>query len=112
MCMGVPRQIVEVVDTEHGIVRVDAGEQGRRDVSAAILFDEGHDLGVGDWVDVHLGFALEAMTEEEARESLDWLADLAQADPFVDTHLDGPDPPVPRDAQRRQAGGLGGEAVR
>lgn len=99
MCMGVPRQIVEIVDAEHGIVRVDAGEQGRRDVSAAILFDEGHDLDVGDWVDVHLGFALEAMTEQEARDSLDWLAELALADPFVDGGLDG-------------AGDLGGEAVR
>ena len=84
MCMGVPRQIVEVVDRDHGIVRIDAGAQGMRDISAAILFDEGHDLGVGDWVDVHLGFALDAMTEEEASESLDWLSELATADPFID----------------------------
>lgn len=110
MCMGVPRQIVEVVDAEHGIVRVDAGEQGRRDVSAAILFDEGHDLGVGDWVDVHLGFALEAMTEEEARESLDWLAELAQTDPFVAGSPDGPGSTAPQEVRRLE--GRGGEAVR
>lgn len=90
MCMGVPRQIVEVVDREHGIVRIDAGAQGTRDISAAILFDEGHDLGIGDWVDVHLGFALEAMTEEEAHDSLDWLNELATGDPFIDQ---GPVPP-------------------
>ncbi len=76
MCLGMPGQVVEPVDEEHQSVLVDVqGDQ--RHVSAAMLVAGGEPLPlVGEWVVVHLGFALERMEEAEARALLDGLDEL------------------------------------
>jgi len=74
MCLGIPGQIVESIDELRQSVLVDVQGQQRR-VSAAMLLEEGGELpGAGDWVVVHLGFALSRMGEAEARVVLDELA--------------------------------------
>ncbi len=81
MCLGIPGQIVERVDEVRQSVLVDVQGQQRR-VSAAMLVEEGGELpGTGDWVVVHLGFALSRMDEAEARTVLDGLDELARMYP-------------------------------
>ncbi len=81
MCLGIPGQIVERVDEVRQSVLVDVQGQQRR-VSAAMLLDEGGHLPrTGDWVVVHLGFALSRMDEAEAHTVLDGLDELARMYP-------------------------------
>ena len=62
MCLAIPGQIVEVVDESNQLARVDVAGV-RRTVNIG-LFD---DIGPGDWVLIHVGFAISVIDEEEAR---------------------------------------------
>lgn len=75
MCIGVPRQVVEVVDDADGIATVDV-DGGTKRVSLQLL-DEGDVVTAGDWVLVHLGFAMGKLDEDEALETLRMFEDLA-----------------------------------
>jgi hydrogenase expression/formation protein HypC len=72
MCLGIPAQIVELVDHERGTVRAEVGGV-RRTVSVALLDGE---PAPGEWVLVHVGFALQRIDEQEARETLALLAEM------------------------------------
>jgi hydrogenase expression/formation protein HypC len=62
MCLAIPGQILEVVDEPNRLARVDvAGVQ--RNVNIGLL----DDVGPGDWVLIHVGFAISQVDEEEAR---------------------------------------------
>lgn len=78
MCLGLPGQVVQFLGegNQHARVSVNGKLQ---DVSVAMLGDDG--LHVGDWVVVHLGFAMDRIGENEARHllgSLNELEDLCQ----------------------------------
>ena len=65
MCLAIPGQVIEVVDDANRLARVDvAGVQ--RTVNIGLL--DGADGGArpGDWVLIHVGFALSKVDEEEA----------------------------------------------
>ena len=63
MCLGIPGQIVEMVDPEQYLAKVEvSGVQ--RTISVRLVADEG--LQSGDWVLIHVGFALSKIDEEEA----------------------------------------------
>ena len=66
MCLGVPGQVVEWLDDS--TVRVDVSGV-RRDVSVAFT----PDVEPGEWVLIHVGFALATIDEEEARATLELL---------------------------------------
>ena len=66
MCLGIPAQIVEVVDAADRLVKAEISGV-RRTISLALLGDEAR---VGDWVLIHVGFALSKIDEDEARETL------------------------------------------
>jgi hydrogenase expression/formation protein HypC len=72
MCLGIPGQIVEVADREAGLATVDVSGV-RRAVSVALVDEPGAPVGEGDWVLVHVGFALARIDEEQARETLELL---------------------------------------
>ncbi|MDP9435932.1 MAG: HypC/HybG/HupF family hydrogenase formation chaperone [Actinomycetota bacterium] len=76
MCLGIPGQIVAISDAEQLRAKVDV-DGVRREVSVAIV-GLGGDGGVrvGDWVLVHVGFAMARIDEDEARETLDALKRL------------------------------------
>lgn len=76
MCVALPGLIVEILDRVNALVRVRVGER-THDVSAAIVADEGFE--VGDWLEIHSGHALAKMTEDEAREMLDLMEELDRA---------------------------------
>jgi hydrogenase expression/formation protein HypC len=64
MCLGIPGQVLE--RGEDGLARVDFGGV-RRSVSVAFT----PDVEPGEWVLVHVGFALAKLDEEEARRTLE-----------------------------------------
>lgn len=76
MCLGIPGQIVEIVDEIFQIVKVDVGGV-KRGVSIALIASEG--VTPGDWVLIHVGFAMSKIDEQEARETLNMLQGMGQA---------------------------------
>lgn len=73
MCLGIPGQIVEIRDVEQQRAVIDV-DGVRREISVALLgFDGDEGVAVGDWVLVHVGFAMAKIDEEEAAETLDAL---------------------------------------
>ena len=76
MCLAIPAQIVEL--QEAGMARVRVGESQTFLTASMMLLPE--DPKVGDYVIVHAGFALHALTPEEARENLAALRELVEAD--------------------------------
>lgn len=72
MCLGIPARIVEVADREAGLATVDVSGV-RRSVSVALVDTHDEPIGEGDWVLVHVGFALARIDEEQAQETLELL---------------------------------------
>lgn len=83
MCLGIPGRVTELPSAHPDIGRVDV-EGVVRDINLAIMSDD--PPAVGDWVLIHLGFALQKMTEEEAAEARMTMAVLGEGtdDPFAD----------------------------
>ena len=87
MCLGIPGRIVDLRDTGFPMGTVDFGGV-RREVCLAYVQN---DVGVGDYVIVHVGFAISKVDEAEARrtfevlremsllDELDWVGELADA---------------------------------
>jgi hydrogenase expression/formation protein HypC len=77
MCLGIPGQIVAISNAANrrGIVSV-AGV--RREINLHCVIDDEHPIEscVGDWVLVHVGFALSRIDEQEAARTLEVLAEL------------------------------------
>jgi hydrogenase expression/formation protein HypC len=65
MCLAIPGQILEVVDESNRLAKVDVAGV-RRSVNIGLLDGEVGGVGPGDWVLIHVGFALSKVDEEEA----------------------------------------------
>jgi hydrogenase expression/formation protein HypC len=65
MCLAIPGQVVEVVDEANRLAKVDVAGV-RRNVNIGLLDEEGDGATPGDWVLIHVGFALSKVDEEEA----------------------------------------------
>ena len=75
MCLAIPGQILEVVDDPNRIAKVDVAGV-RRNVNIGLL-DEGEGgAGVGDWVLIHVGFAISKVDENEAVATRRMLEDM------------------------------------
>jgi hydrogenase expression/formation protein HypC len=73
MCLAIPGQIIEVVDEEKRLAKVDVAGV-KRNVNIGLLdAEEGGGVGPGDWVLIHVGFAISQVDEEEARATRDLL---------------------------------------
>ncbi len=81
MCLAIPGKIVEIVDVENHIAKVDVGGV-RRNVNVG-MFDEG-EVGIGDYVLIHVGFAMSKIDEAEAEETLRVLREIGEYDPGVE----------------------------
>ncbi len=68
MCLAIPGQIVEVVDEPNRLARVDVAGV-RRIVNIGLLDADGPGVGPGDWVLIHVGFAMSQVDEAEALET-------------------------------------------
>ena len=63
MCLGIPGQLVEMLEAHEHLARVDVAGVGRI-INIGLLEDE--PLEPGDWVLIHVGFAMSKIDEEEA----------------------------------------------
>ena len=89
MCLGIPGQIVEVPDPVRKLAMVDVGGV-RRMVNIACIVDEAHPAAscVGDWVLVHVGFAMSRINEEEAARTLELLTEMGEVQAELDAIRD------------------------
>jgi hydrogenase expression/formation protein HypC len=69
MCLAIPGQVLEVVDETNRLAKVDVAGV-KRNVNIGLLDSEGDGAQPGDWVLIHVGFALSKVDEEEARATL------------------------------------------
>jgi len=70
MCLAIPGQIIEIVDESNRLAKVDVAGV-RRTINIGLVDDDG--AGPGDWVLIHVGFAISKVDEEEARATLELL---------------------------------------
>ena len=76
MCLGIPGQLVEFHESNEHLARVDVNGV-RRLVNIGLLEDE--QLEPGDWVLIHVGFAMSKIDEEEAQRAFEGLQLMGQA---------------------------------
>jgi hydrogenase expression/formation protein HypC len=69
MCLAIPGQVIEIVDVANRLARVEVAGV-RRSVNVGLLDDDGEGVQPGDWVLIHVGFALSKVDEEEAHATL------------------------------------------
>jgi len=80
MCLGIPGRIVTIDDVTKKLATVDVGGVKRQINIACIVSDEHPvDSCVGDWVLVHVGFAMSRINEQEAALTLQILTELGEA---------------------------------
>ncbi|MCD2192834.1 HypC/HybG/HupF family hydrogenase formation chaperone [Actinomycetospora endophytica] len=77
MCLGIPGELVELPDDETDLALVTVSGV-RRKVNIGLLRDE-EELVVGDWILIHVGFALAKIDEQEAAAALRVLHELGPA---------------------------------
>ncbi len=81
MCLAITGQIVEWVDEELNIAKAQVANV-RRNVNVGLLASGPDAVDVGDWVLIHVGFAMSKIDEEEARSTREFLEQLG--DPYRD----------------------------
>jgi hydrogenase expression/formation protein HypC len=69
MCLAIPGQVIEIVDSENRLALVDVAGV-RRNVNVSLLDEDGSSAQPGDWVLIHVGFALSKVDEKEAHATL------------------------------------------
>lgn len=92
MCLGIPGRVVEVIDLagHRAVIEV---EGVRREVNIGLLVDDEGGVSVGDWVLVHVGFAMALIDEDEAARTLDLLKALSgELDDELAAFSEGVDP--------------------
>ncbi len=67
MCLGIPGQILEIVDDANSIAKVEVSGV-KRNVNVMLVRPDG--IGPGDWVLIHVGFAMSKIDEFEAQETI------------------------------------------
>jgi hydrogenase expression/formation protein HypC len=70
MCLGIPGKIIEI---KKNIAKVDVGGI-LRDISIDLC----PDVSIGEYVLIHTGFAIQKVDEQEAKETLDLLREMAE----------------------------------
>ncbi len=79
MCLGIPGRVVEISDSEKKLGLVEVGGV-RRQANLACIVTEDHPVEacIGDWVLVHVGFAMSRIDEAQAAETLEILTQLGE----------------------------------
>ena len=80
MCLGIPGKIVAITHHVNKLATVEVLGV-RREINIACIVDATHpvDACVGDWVLVHVGFAMSRIDEKEAQLTLEVLQMLGEA---------------------------------
>ena len=77
MCLAIPGQVIEVVDEVNRLASVDVVGV-RRTINIVLLDEDGIGVDAGDWVLIHVGFAMSRVDEEEAIETRRQLERMGQ----------------------------------
>jgi hydrogenase expression/formation protein HypC len=75
MCLAIPGQVVEIVDAAYQIAKVDVVGV-RRNINVGLLADEAVAVRPGDWVLIHVGFAISRIDEQEAQATRELLEEM------------------------------------
>jgi len=79
MCLGIPGQIIEIIDASQFLAKVDvAGIKRPVNIECIISNNQQPQDCIGDWVLVHVGFAMSRINAEEAKNTLDLLRELEE----------------------------------
>lgn len=78
MCLAIPGQIVEIVDEDQQLAKVDVGGV-RRTINTFLIGQDGQEVAAGDWVLIHVGFAMSRIDEAEASATLRMLESAGEA---------------------------------
>ena len=73
MCLAIPARIEELTSPGNAIVNLGGV---RKEISLALV----DDAGIGDYVIVHVGYALQKLDQEEAERTLEMFAEIGQLD--------------------------------
>jgi hydrogenase expression/formation protein HypC len=77
VCLGIPGQVIELLEVHEHLARIDVSGVGRV-VNIGLLEDE--HLAPGDWVLIHVGFAMSKVDRQEAAEALRMLELMGRSD--------------------------------
>lgn len=78
MCIGIPGQIVAVGDDIHQFATAEVNGV-KREVNISLICEgEPQDM-LGQWVLIHVGFAMALIDEQQAHETMQALAQLDEA---------------------------------
>jgi hydrogenase expression/formation protein HypC len=85
MCLGIPGCIIKIDSAARMLATADVSGV-RRQINIACVVDDEHPLEscVGDWVLIHVGFAMSRIDEAEAAETLRILTELGEAQQELD----------------------------
>jgi hydrogenase expression/formation protein HypC len=76
MCLGIPGEVIEFLPDQSDLARVDVSGV-KRVINVGLLAEE--KVEPGDWVLIHVGFALSKIDEAEAAAALQFLEGIGQA---------------------------------
>jgi hydrogenase expression/formation protein HypC len=77
MCLGIPGEVVEILHDRPDLAKVDVSGV-RRNIHIGLLGDDDRPVP-GEWVLIHVGFALSKIDEAEAAAALEFLESIGQA---------------------------------
>jgi hydrogenase expression/formation protein HypC len=77
MCLGIPGQIVEILDEDLMLAKASVGGV-RRNINIGLVHYGEERIEVGDWVLIHVGFAMSKLDEAEAHSALRALEQIGE----------------------------------
>jgi hydrogenase expression/formation protein HypC len=79
MCLAIPGKIIEIVDADNHIAKVDVSGV-KRNINIGMI----DDTQVGDYVLIHVGFAMSKIDQQRAEETLQILNEIGQYETELD----------------------------
>jgi hydrogenase expression/formation protein HypC len=76
MCLGIPGEVVEIIEDKVDLAMVDVCGV-KRAINIGLLADD--PAQPGDWILIHVGFALSKIDEAEAKAAMEFLEGIGQA---------------------------------
>ena len=76
MCLGIPGEVIEILADRPDLAKVDVSGV-KRAINIGLL--DGEEVKPGDWVLIHVGFALSKIDEKEAKAAMDFLEGIGKA---------------------------------
>jgi hydrogenase assembly chaperone HypC/HupF len=73
MCLGIPGQVIEMLPGYRGQLALVDVSGAKRKINLGMLDPDEQDLAPGDWVLIHMGFAVERIDAAAAEEALQGL---------------------------------------